>query len=138
MVKKIILTLCYLISVNSAFAGWNDSPMKILNNLKDSEVQKTALDNITDDSTKWIASTLDEIRKDSGWYLQWIAYFWLSIALILIIYNWIMLIISWGTGSDEMWKFKKRFVNLVIWVVVLTSWYLIIKFSVSIIQNLFG
>jgi len=52
MVKKIILTLCYLISVNSAFAGWNDSPMKILNNLKDSEVQKTALDNITDDSTK--------------------------------------------------------------------------------------
>ena len=138
MLKKIILALFCIVCINTAFAGWDSSPTQILEDLRDKEVQNTALDNITNDSTKWIVSTLDEVRKDSGWYLQWIAYFWLSIALILIIYNWIMLIISWGTGSDEMWKFKKRFVNLVIWVVVLTSWYLIIKFSVSIIQNLFG
>lgn len=138
MIKKIILIACCLIGFTTiTFASWNKSPMEILDNLKDEEIQNTALDNAVSTSSKWIKATLNAIKENSWGYLQWIAYFWLSIALVLIIYNWIRLIMAWLTGSDEMWKFKKRFVNLVIWVFVVTSWYLIIMFVVSIIWNLF-
>ena len=122
-----------------SFAGkWDQSAVNIISDLKDEDVQQTALDNATTSSTKWVTSTLQAIKQSSTWYLQWIAYIWLGIALILIIYNGIMLLISGITWSDEMWKFKKRFVSLVIWVVILTSWYLVIKFVVSIIWQIFS
>ena len=134
-----VLFLCGLIFITTfSFAWkWDQSAEWILNDLKDNDVQQTALDNAVTTYNKWITSTLTAVKQSSTWYLQWLAYIWLSIALILIIYNGIMLLVSGITWSDEMWKFKKRFVNLIIWVVILTSGYLIIKFVVSIIWQLF-
>ncbi len=123
--------------INTTFAGWNSSPTEILNGLKDDNVQNTALDNAVSTSTKWVKSTLSAIKQSSTGYLQWLAYIGLWIALILIIYNGIRLLISGITGSDEVSKFKKRFISLVLWVVIITSWYIIIKFVISILGELF-
>ena len=138
--RKIILFICLLITWFSVVSGqwsWDKSATQILDAMKDNNVQKTALDNSITSTQRWITPTLEWIKRWSTWYLQWLAYIWLWVALILIIYNGIMLLISGLTWSDEMWKFKKRFTSLVIWVVILTSWYLIIKFVVSIISQLF-
>jgi len=138
MRKIILLVLFFLTWFSLSFAwSWDGSATQILDKMKDDNVQKTALDTSITTTQKWITSTLEWIKRGSTWYLQWLAYIWLWIALILIIYNGIMLLISGLTWSDEMWKFKKRFTSLVIWVVILTSWYLIIKFVVSIIAQLF-
>jgi len=141
VLKKIFSLFLFvsLMFLNSfSFASkWDQSAVQILDDLKDKKVQDTALDNSVTTYNKWVTSTLEAVKKSSNWYLQWLAYIWLGIALILIIYNGIMLLISGMTWSDEMSKFKKRFVNLVIWVVILTSGYLIIKFVVSIVGQLF-
>jgi len=52
MLKKIILALFCIVCINTAFAGWDSSPTDILDELKDEEVQKTALDNVVSTSTK--------------------------------------------------------------------------------------
>ena len=127
-----------VINYSLIYAWWDDSAETVLDSLKNTDVQKTALDNAVGSNTKWFTDTLYAV-KQSAWesYLQWLAYIGLWIALILIMYNGIMLLISGITGSDEIWKFRKRFVNLILWVTILTSGYLIIKFIVSIIGNLF-
>ena len=137
MKKYVTILLGLMLNYVLAYAGWDSDPVGVLNELKDSDVQRTALDNAVGADTKWVTNTLTAIKQASGGSLQWIAYLGLWIALILIVYNGIMLLISGITGSDEMWKFKKRFVSLVLWVVILTSGYLIIKFVVSIIWDLF-
>jgi len=141
VLRKIFLAFLFislLFSNYFSFASkWDQSAVQVLSDLKYSDVQQTALDNSVTTYNKWVTSTLEAVKQSSNWYLQWLAYIWLGIALILIIYNGIMLLISGITWSDEMSKFKKRFVNLVIWVVILTSGYLIIKFVVSIIGQLF-
>jgi len=141
MKTKLFVIFSILISLFTSILGfttanWNSSPVNVLDDLK-TDVQQTALDNAVDISTKWVTSTLTAIKQSSGGYLQWISYIWLGIALILIVYNGKMLIVSSLTGSDEISKFKKRFVSLILWVVVLTSGYLIIKFIVSMIWELF-
>jgi len=137
MKKYVTILLGLMLNYVLAYAGWDSDPVGVLNELKDPDVQRTALDNAVGAGTKWVSNTLTAIKQASGGYLQWIAYLGLWIALILIVYNGIMLLISGITGSDEMWKFKKRFVSLILWVVILTSGYLIIKFVVSIIWELF-
>jgi len=137
MKKYIMILMGIVLNYILVYAGWNTDPVGVLNELKDSDVQKTALDNAVWANTKWVTDTLVAVKQSSGGYLQWIAYLGLGISLILIVYNGIMLLISGITGSDEMWKFKKRFVSLILWVVILTSWYIIIKFVVSIIWELF-
>jgi len=137
MKKYVTILLGLMLNYVLTYAGWDSDPVGVLNELKDPDVQRTALDNTVGVGTKWVTNTLTAIKQASGGYLQWIAYLGLWIALILILYNGIMLLISGITGSDEMWKFKKRFVSLVLWVVILTSGYLIIKFVVSIIWELF-
>jgi hypothetical protein len=40
--------------------------------------------------------------------------------------------------EGEAAKIKKNIINIVIWVIILTGFYLIIKIAVSIINSLFG
>jgi len=137
MKKYFVIFIELMLNYVLTYANWESDPVWILDDLKNTNVQKTALDNAVVAGTKWVTNTLASIKDESTGYLQWIAYIGLWIALILIIYNGIMLLISGITGSDEIWKFKKRFINLTLWVVVLTSGYLIVKFVVSIIWELF-
>ncbi len=133
--KKIILIILFSISLlNITLAWkWDQSAKSIIDDLKEPDVQKTKLDNI---NWKWIKWTLKSIRENSSSYLQWLAYIWLWIALLLITYNWIMLVVSWLNWSDQVWKFKKRFTSLVIWVVIVTSWFYVIKLIVSLLWEI--
>ncbi len=115
---------------------WKSSPVETLENIwwKKWSVQDTALNNIWWET--WIRWTLEWI-KDAMWtYIQWWAYIWLSCALILIIYNGIILI--FGILDDGLVsKVKTRLKNITIWVIVITWFAFIIKLVMSIVQNLF-
>ena len=138
IIKKIILFIfLFFISIFwFSFIYWTDlgsSPDQILEWMKNNEVQNTVLNDV---NWNWIDNTLSSIKDKSSGYIQWLWFIWLSVALILIIYNGIYLLANFS-NEDKFSKVKKRFVSLIIGVVVLTSWYLIIKFAVSIIWDIF-
>lgn len=138
MFKKLFLLIC-LFFINFlwfSFVFWNSlgssNPQNILEDMK-TTVQDTALNDV---NWAWVESSLSSIKDNSNDYISWLWFIWLSIALILIIYNGIYLLANF-TDENRFSKIKKRFVSLIIWVVVLTSGYLIIKFAVSIIWDIF-
>jgi len=136
--KKIILYIFLsFISIfwfSNIYWSWlNSSPDDILNDMKDNDIQETKFNY---SFPKWITENLNNVKDNSAGYIQWLWFIWLSIALILIIYNGIYLIANFS-NEDKFSKIKKRFISLIIWVVVLTSWYLVIKFAVSIIWDIF-
>ena len=66
-------------------------------------------------------------------YLQYVTYFWLTAATIFLIRNWFKIVTS-QNREKEIESFKKRFIYLVIWVVLLVSFYIIIDIFVSIVN----
>jgi len=141
MFKKIlffaILSWTIFFWISSAATVWdNKKPSEIITEIKDNNVQNTALDNVWW-SSKWVYDTLDSIKNNSSWYIQWIWLIWLAIAFILIIYNGMMLLWNF-TGEDKLAKSKKKFVSLILWVIILTSWFVIIKLVVSLISQIFS
>lgn len=135
---KIIILYIFLFFVStfwyiSYWANLGSSPDALLNEMKNEEVQKTPLDEVWGNS---IESSLRWIKENSSWYISWLWFIWLSIALILVIYNGIYILANFS-NEDKISKVKKRFVSLAIGIVVLTSWYLVIEFSVSVIWSIF-
>ncbi len=154
--KKIVLTLlalCYVLPIFS-FAqdssrwqyGWN--PIQILDNVvsdanTDYKIQQTALDQAN--AIQWsyasqykIANTLDRFRNNINPYLQRTVYIWLSAAVILLIYNGFLMVTNAVHNEWETAKVKKNIINIIIWVIILTWFYFIIKLTVSVINSLFG
>lgn len=105
------------------------------------DVQKTALDNVSSkyctefyaDGNFTLARTLCSIKYRIKWYLQYILYIWLAGATIFIIRNGFKIV----TATDkeaQMKTFKKNMINLVIWVILLTSFYFILDVFVSVVN----
>ena len=140
MFKKkifVLLSFCLIFFwTSNVFAWWNSDPSGIVNWLRDKDIQKTSLDKVWWDS-QWIKWTLNSIKWESNGYIQWLWFIWLSIALILIIYNGMLLLWNF-TWEDKLSKAKKRFLSLILWVIVLTSWYIIIKLVMSLISQIFS
>lgn len=126
---------------------YGDNPMQILETVrewanKESEIQETALDWVT--NLQWwypreykIANTLEYFRNNIQPYLQWLVYIWLTVAVILLIYNWFLMVTN---SIHKKWDFeavKKNIINIWIWVFVLTWFYFIIKLIVAIINSIF-
>lgn len=106
------------------------------------KIQQTALDQATD--TQWayaspykIANTLDWFRNNINPYLQWAVYIWLSVAVILLIYNGFLMVTNAIHKEGETAKVKKNIINIVIGVIVLTGFYFIIQLAVSLINSIF-
>jgi len=126
---------------------YGTEPIRILDRVvqeanQDYKIQQTALDWAT--SQQWayqqqykIANTLDRLRNNINPYLQWAVYIWLSVAVILIIYNGFLMVTNAVHNEWEMAKVKKNIINIVIGVVVLTGFYFIIKVAVSLINSIF-
>jgi hypothetical protein len=60
-------------------------------------------------------------------------YIWLTGATIFIIRNWFKIV----TATDkekQIWVFKKNMINLIIWVILLTSFYFILDAFVSVVN----
>lgn len=103
--------------------------------------QNTAADNVTSkyctelylEDNFTLARTLCSIKYSIRGYLQYITYIWLVAATIFIIRNWFKIV----TATDkegQMKKFKQNMINLIIWVVLLTSFYFILEAFVSVVN----
>lgn len=154
--KKFVLLLFYLslISPCLAFAqewSWwryGSDPISILDNVvteanQGQAIQQTALDGITDQQgsfakTYKIANTLDWLRNNINPYLQRAVYIWLAVAVILLIYNGFLMVTNALHGEWDMAKLKKKFIYIVVGVLLLTGFYFIIKLVVGLINSLFG
>jgi hypothetical protein len=153
MKKSLIFILMWLyllpmslFAASSWWKYWTD-PIQILDTVvaeanEDYKIQQTALDNATDkqwwySSQYKIANTLDWFRQNINPYLQRAVYIWLSAAVILLIYNGLLMVTNAAHKEGETTKVKKNIINIVIWVVILTGFYFIIKLTVSIINSIF-
>jgi len=121
---------------NLLSVDWTNDPKSILNELKSDEqnVSHTLTTEIWWKS--WIKDTLEGI---SNWilpYIDWIFFVAWTAALILIMYNWLKLMLSSWLWQSEIWKIKSRFLNLVLWVVIISWVYIILRMAVWFINYL--
>lgn len=151
--KKIALTLVFL-PISLTFAQtdtwwwYGNSPIEVLDSVvgeanKEMQFQETALDGVT--NTQWayqeeyqIANTLDWLRMNIAPYLQWLVYIGMAIAVILLIYNGFLMVTHAIHNEWDFTKVKKKVTYIAIGIVLLTSFYAIIKLIVGIINSIFG
>ena len=125
--------LLFILNMTVAWS-WESKPLDMIDDLKEDTVQDTALNEV---HWKWITETLSDIKNEKiKWYIEWMWFVWLSAAFLLIIYNGIVILANFW-WEDKLAKAKKRLLSLTIWVVVVTSWYFIIKLVVSFIWGIF-
>lgn len=131
-----------------SWGEYGTDPITILDKVvkeanQDSKIQQTALDGVTDQAWSYakqykIANTLDWLRNNINPYLQRAIYIWLSVAVILLIYTGFLMVTNSVHGEWDMAKIKKRFINILIGVLLLTGFYFIIKLVTALINSIFG
>ncbi len=136
------------ITYADAWFTYGGNPIRVLDTIvgeanEDVKIQQTALDNATDKQWGYpsqykIANTLDWLRNAINPYLQWAVYIWLSVAVILLIYNGFLMVTNALHKSWDINKIKWNMINIVLWVILLTGFYFIIKLIVALITALFG
>lgn len=106
----------------------------------ESEIIVTELDNVTNmqefGSEYKLSGTLDSVRQNLDNYLQWIAYFALAGAVTLIIYNWLMLVIS-PMSPDQAGKVKTRIIYIATGIVLVTWFYFVLKILLAVYYDIF-
>jgi len=127
---------------------YGTTPLEVLDNVAgnantDYEIQETALNSANDQEWGYqkqykIANTLDYLRNNIAPYLQRAVYLWLVVAVILIIYNGLLMVTNAFHKEGDMEKVKKRLINITIGVLLLTGFYAIIKIVVGLINSVFG
>lgn len=127
---------------------YGSTPIEVLDKVageanKDYEIQETALNYAND--AEWgytrqykIANTLDYLRNNIAPYLQRAVYIGLVVAVILIIYNGLLMVTNALHKEGDIEKVKKRLINITIGVLLLTWFYAIIKIAVGLINSVFG
>jgi len=155
-IKKILIWLFVLCALSTVLAQGNrdnrwlygSTPIEVLDNVageanKNYEIQETALNDITDQQWGYqsqykIANTLDRFRNNIAPYLQWAVYIGLVVAVILIIYNGLLMVTNALHKEGDIAKVKKRLINITIGVLLLTGFYAIIRIVVGLINSVFG
>lgn len=146
----LIIFWLFFLSYTQATDNWwsyGNTPIEIIDNIaweanayRHEQVQNTRLNDI--DRSMWaydwdkrIANTMDVFRDKLSFYINIIVWIWLSIAVILIIYNWFILIAkSWSEW--EIKKVQTRLIYLSIWVLVLVWFPFLIKIVLSLIESI--
>ena len=131
----IIFLSLFLASSIFAYSSWEKSPEAMLDDLK-TNVQDTSLNKVGG-SNKGIEGALTDVKDNSKGYIQWLVYAGGAVALILIIYNGLVVLTNFG-DENKLAKSKKRFVSLLLWVVVLIGGFVIIKFILGFIWAVFN
>lgn len=114
---------------------------KVVQNANDGQawyqIQDSALDYVEAGPGKYrIHNTLEWVRQHISPYIQWMVYIWLTTAVILLIYNGLLLVTWW---IHEAWKREKvrwNMLNIWIWVLILTGFYVIFKVVIALINTL--
>ena len=153
IIKLLSLFVCSLAIISSVWAvykgKWADNPMETLSNMVGDanvgryKVQETALDDISDNERIYssqykISNTLNYIKNNIHPYLQWAVYVWLAGATIALIYMWFLLVTNSVSGGDDITKLKSRIFYVLIWVLLLTGFYALLKLIVAVINLIFG
>ena len=157
MMKKRLTTILLIglfIPVGFSFAetdSWGKygaSPVAVFDSViweanNSQQFQETAFDGINSDEGAYqqeyqISNTLDWLRMHMGTYLQWIVYVGLTIAVILLIYNGFMMVTHSITKSGDFSKLKKNIQYIAIGVIILTSFYAILRLVIGLINSVFG
>lgn len=107
------------------------------------QFQETALDGISNDQGAYqsefqVANTLDWLRMNIAPYLQWLVYIGMSLAVILLIYNGFLMVTHSIHNEGDFTKVKKKIMYIAIGIIILTSFYAIIKLVVGLINSVFG
>ena len=128
--------------------AYDKSPIDVLNAVKwnankykSEEVQNTELDKVNSIDCDEIAvgtnftitRTLCSIKKHAQSYLEYVIYIWLTAATIFLIRNGFQLV----TASDrwkQIWVFKKNLTYIIIWVILLISFYYILDIFVTTVN----
>lgn len=140
-----------LLTTSGVYAWWwwkyGSDPMRVLDSVASEandeyKIQDTQLDDVS--PLQWsypsqyrLTNTLDALRKNIGPYLDRAFFIGLAIAVIMIIYNGFLLVTNTIHGEWERWETKKRLINVVIGVIVLTGVYAILKIVLSLIGLIF-
>lgn len=129
----------------NSWGSYGNNPLDILDTVVGEandqyKIQETKLNEVSNleggfPSQFRIANTLDSIRVKITPYIQWTMFIWLSLAVVLIIYNGLLLVTNSLHGEWEISSVQNRIVNILIWVLVLTGFYFIIQIALSLIAN---
>lgn len=112
------------------------------NNNWNDRVQRTDLDTVTSRActeaiNKWsrftITNTLCYLKSSIWDYLQYVMYIGLAAATILLIWNGFKLVTS-TEREKQMTNFRKNLIYIIIWVILLISFYYIIDIFISAIN----
>lgn len=138
--------LGFVYAQKSKRGDFGHSPVEILdevvadaNDDRAYSVQDTQLDGVDAWPGRYrIYNTLQWIRKNISPYLQWAVYIWLTAAVILLIFNGLRMVTTGLHDSGKIEQIKKNIVNIVIWVLLLTGFYIIFKLIIALINAVFA
>lgn len=83
-----------------------------------------------------LSGTLESVRQNISYYLQWVAYLALAGAVTLIIYNGLRLVLS-PMSPDEAGKVKTRIIYIATGIVLVTWFYFVLKIILAIYYDVF-
>lgn len=140
--SKLFILLFILLLTNFTFAQDNSSTNRVNQNVDGmidsvwgmkSKVQNTKYNEISGWGIKW---TLESVSELTTPYINWMIYLWLALAIILVIFNWLLIVLA-PANDSYVSKVKSRMIYIIMWIVVLTWSAIIIRIVLAIIQNLF-
>ena len=154
--SKIMVCLAIMftmISFSYAWWGWTDrgsTPLQVFENIVDEanendrySIQETSFDGISD--LQWtyarqykISNTLDYIRQEIDPYLQRAAYVGLVVSTAWLIICGFLMVTWWISKSSGFEKVKSKIINALLWVFLLSGFYLVIELFVWVINMVFG
>lgn len=143
-----VFLLGYSFAQNNSRWSWGSSPEDILNNVANKanqqyDIQDSPLERVNE--RQWwyplqyrIANTLDSVRVNLAIYIQWIVFLGLAMATIGLIYIWFLMVTNGVANEGTIEKIKPRIVGIVVWVLLITGFYAILRLFTAIITTLFG
>ena len=144
----ILVALVYPLNQINA-RNFNQNPADVLKDFHEEtkeaggdSIQETKLNNISSKycneaviSQQWftITRTLCNIKMNINSYLEYVMYVWLSAATIFLIRNGFKLVTA-SDRSKKMGDFTKNLKYIIIWVLLLISFYYIIDIFLSAVN----
>jgi hypothetical protein len=133
-----------LVSVTLAQDWWvydqNTQPIEIVDKIvegenKDTKIVRTKLDQVTQVWTFWaenkVSGVLDSVRINLANYLEWFVFIGLTVAVLLIIYNGLLLVMNPVSG-DDLKKIQKRMLYIIVGVLMMTGFYFVLRVLLNI------
>lgn len=152
--KIILLSLCSILLYSFSYAqqwrwsNWWSTPLQVFEtvvgeaNSDHDKIQQTAINGVTD--LEWsyarqykISNTIDYLRRHIGPYIQRIVYIWLIASTAGLILCWFLMVTWWIWKSSGFEKVKWRIVSALLWIFMLSWFYIVIKFMMWIINTFF-